>query len=83
MQGSINRLTDIFEKSMLGPAEDPAAASRVRAIELVQAQEDGLSTEEKVAMVMKFMKDTVMAETYMSLTDPEVRRYWVLGMLEA
>ena len=65
MQGSINRLTDIFERSMMGQlGEDPAVVSRNRAIELVQTQDDGLLTEQKVMMISHFMKDIVVAETY-------------------
>ena len=61
--------------------EDPAVASRNRAIELVQTQDDGLLTEQKVMMISHFMKDIVVAETCISLIDPEVRRGWILSIL--
>lgn len=82
MQGSINRLTDIFEKNMsTNVAEDPATASRNRAIGLVQELDDGLTTDQKIKLISFFMEDLVAANTYISLTDPEVRKGWVLVML--
>jgi hypothetical protein len=73
MQGSINRLTDIFEKSMMSHiAEDPATASRNHAMTLVQEYDDDLTVDEKIALVSYFAKDLVAANTYISLTDHEV-----------
>lgn len=82
MQGSINCLTDIFEKSMMSHlAEDPATTSRNRAIGLLQEQEDGLTTNKKIVMISCFMGNVIAANTYISLTDPEVRRGWLLSMI--
>jgi len=80
MQGSINRLTDIFEKSML-PSDDPAVTHRGRAIQHVQEAEDELSIENKVALILMFMKDNVVVDTYLSLTDIQVRRAWISHLL--
>jgi hypothetical protein len=82
MQASINRLTDIFKANMdRDMPEDPANAARDRAIGLVQEHEDNLTTEQKVQLVTCFMKDVIAANTYISLTDPEVRRAWINMML--
>ena len=74
--------TDIFEKSMtIHLAEDPATTSRNHAIRLLQEQEDGLMTDQKIAIISCFMEDVVTANTYISLTDPEVRQAWIFMML--
>ena len=80
MQGSINRLTDIFEKSM-AQGDDPGVERRSRALQLVQQTEDGLSVGDKVALIALFMKDNVAVETYLSLNDADVRRAWITTML--
>jgi hypothetical protein len=81
-QDSINHLTDIIEKSVMSHlAEDPATTSRNCAITLLQKQEDGLTTDQKIAMISCFMEDVVAANTYILLTDPEVRQGWILMML--
>ena len=72
----------IVEKSMMiHLAEDRATTSRNRAISLIQEQEDGLTTNQKIAMISCFMEDVVAADTYILLTDPEVRQGWILMML--
>ena len=60
---------------------DPATTARSRAIKLVQDQEDGLTTAQKIALIRCFMEDAVVADTYIMLTDPEVRQGWILEML--
>jgi hypothetical protein len=80
MQGSINRLTDIFEKSM-AQGDDPGVECRSRALQLVQQIEDGLSVGDKVALIALFMKDNVAVETYLSLDDADVCQAWITTML--
>lgn len=80
MQGSINRLTDVFEKSMT-QGDEPSVERRARALQLMQQIQDGLSVDDKVALIALFMKDDVAVETYLSLNDPEVRRAWITSML--
>jgi hypothetical protein len=83
MQGSINRLTEIFEKSMMSHiAKDPATASRNRAMTLVQEYDDDLTVDKKIALVSYFAKDLVAANTYISLTDHEVQKGWVRAILK-
>ena len=65
----------IVEKSMIiHLAEDRATTFRNCAIKLLQEQEDGLTTDQKIAMILCFMEDVVAANTYVLLTDPEVRQ---------
>ena len=80
MQGSINRLTDIFEKSM-AQGDDPGVERRSRALQLVQQAEDGLSVGDKVALIALFMKDNVAVETHLSLNDADVCQAWITTML--
>ena len=71
-----------YERGVSGHlAEDPATISRNRAIRLLQEQEDGLTTDQKIAMISCFMGDVVAANAYISLTDPEVRQGWIFMML--
>ena len=80
MQGSINRLTDIFEKSMV-PGEDPSIMRREKAMQFLQEVDDGLSVSDKVAMISIFMKQAVAVDTYLSLTDAELRQAWIREMV--
>jgi hypothetical protein len=64
------------------PSEDAGITRRERAMELLQTIDDGLSTDNKVALISKFMKDAVVIDTYLSLTDVEVRRAWLSQMLD-
>ena len=72
----------IVEKSMTIHVEDNATTSRDSAISLLQEQEDGLTSVQKIAMIFCFMEDVVAAKTYILLTDPEVRQGWILKMLK-
>jgi hypothetical protein len=80
MQGSINQLTDVFERSMVTP-EDGSVAHRNRAQERMQEVDDGLSTDDKVSMIYLFMNNATAADTYLSLNDSNIRRAWVMRML--
>ena len=80
MQGSLNRLTDIFAHSMLTP-EDGTAAQRNQAMQVLQEADDGLSMNDKVKMISMFMQNIVVADTYLSLTDIDLRRIWLQSML--
>jgi len=59
----------------------PATTSRNRAIRLIQEQEDGLTADQKIAMIIYFVEDNDLASTYVLLTDPEVRKGWILMTL--
>jgi hypothetical protein len=80
MQGSINRLTDVFERAMTSP-QDETSVKRNEAMQRLQVLDEGLTLEEKTKMIRLFMKDPVSADTYMVLNDDELRQNWVQSML--
>ena len=80
IQGSLDHLTDIFASSMMTP-EDGTITQRNQAIRFLQEVDDGLSTNDKVKMVSLFMNNIVVADTYLSLTDIDIRRAWLQAML--
>lgn len=81
IQGTINRLTDIFERSVNAPL-DPRAAGRGDTLQLLQSHDDGLSINERTKMVNLFAENHVMAEMYAGLVDDELRQSWLQGVLE-
>jgi hypothetical protein len=82
MQASINRLTDVFEKVMATP-EDLATTSVAQAVVRVRNVDDGLSTKEKEALIRQFGKNAVTVDTYLSLTDQDLRQAWIRKKLES
>ena len=81
MQGTMNRVTDIFEKSVTQPL-DPQAGAQDEALDFLQTREDGLSLTEQKKLVILFMKDAVIAQTYNRLVNEDLRRSWIAEMLE-
>jgi hypothetical protein len=81
MQGTMNRVTDIFEKSVMQPL-DPQSAVRSDVLHYVQTREDDLSLNERTALVKIFMKDYIAAETYVALVNDDLRRSWLAAMLK-
>jgi hypothetical protein len=77
MQGMLNRISDIFEKS----AEDPASAKLDDAIQRLQNTNDGLTMDEKTSMVNQFLMKPTIANAYMALTDDALRVNWLRVML--
>jgi hypothetical protein len=80
MQGTINCLADVFEKSMATP-EEGSVIHRDQAMQLVQEVEDELSAGEKAGLITHFMNNTIAADTYLSLKDPAIRKAWISSML--
>lgn len=80
MQGSINRLTDIFEKSM-GPPQDPLVERKTRALGLMQTRDDGLSVPDKVKLISNFDQHPMMIDTYLGLLDDELRQAWISSVV--
>jgi hypothetical protein len=81
MQGSINRLTDMMEKSLAAP--DTASKQRSEAMDLLQTQNDGLTVEEQSEMISKFIADAATAGAYLSLRgNDELRRNWLQHVLK-
>ena len=81
MQGAMNRVIDIFEKSVTQPL-DPQSAVRSDALHFLQTRKDNLSLNDRTKMVRLFMKDNIAAETYVALVNDDLRRNWLATMLE-
>jgi hypothetical protein len=81
MQGTMNRVSDIFERSVTQPL-DPQSATRTDALHFLQTRDDNLSLEQTTKMVRLFMKDNVAAETYIALVNTDLRRSWLADMLD-
>lgn len=62
-------------------AADGIVARRDKAMRLVQDVDDGLSNEEKVALVSHFMTNAVEADTYLSLVNDDVRQGWIRKLI--
>ena len=86
MQGSINRLTDVLKKSMVPPPpsfEELLSGRRMDAMQRLQATDDDhLSLTQQVGMVSLFNKDIKIVDTYLSLSNDNLRRCWMLTILE-
>jgi hypothetical protein len=82
MQGTMNRVTDIFEKSITQPI-DPQSGARDEALDLLQTREDGLSLDDMRKLVNLFMKDIVIVQTYIRLVNEDLRQIWLADMLAA
>jgi hypothetical protein len=80
MQGTMNRVTDIFEKSVTQPL-DPQSSVRSEALHYLQTREDDLNLNQTTQMVRVFMKDNIAAETYVALVNDNLRRNWLAQML--
>jgi hypothetical protein len=65
------------------PPEDGAGARRNQAIRRIQDFDDKLSTTDKVKMVTFFIKNIAVVDTYLSLTDPVIRRAWLKTLLDS
>lgn len=81
MHGTMNRVSDVFEKSVAQPL-DPQSAIRNEAFHFLQTREDNLSLDQKTKMVQRFMKDYIAAETYVALVNEDLRKNWLAIMLE-
>jgi hypothetical protein len=80
MQGSINRITDMFEKSVAMPL-DPHAAGRNEALHLLQTRDDGLTLAQQTQMLTIFMENHIAAEMYVALVNEDLRKSWLQSML--
>jgi hypothetical protein len=81
MQGTMNRVTNIFERSVAQPT-DLQAGARDEALDFLQTCEEGLSVADQKKLVILFMKDAVVAQTYSRLVNEDLRWSWIAEMLE-
>ena len=77
MQGTLNRITDIFEKS----TQDPASAKLDEAIQRLQTTDDGLTMDEKTIMINQFLVKPAITNAYLAITDDALRVNWLRVML--
>jgi len=81
LQASVNRLLDVFERFMATTLDDGTTARRLQVVQLVHEMDDGLSAMEKEDLIKQFMEKPVMADTYLLLRGPDLRRAWIQKML--
>jgi len=79
MQGSINRLADVLEKSIVAP--EPATR-KDEAVKCLQEVEEELSMAEKLKIIEQFGENASLGGTYLSLTDEPLRKAWIGGRLD-
>jgi hypothetical protein len=77
MQGTLNRITDIFEKS----TQDPSSAKLDEAIQRLQTTDDGLTMDKKTSVINQFLNKPSVANAYLALTDDALRVNWLRAML--
>jgi hypothetical protein len=82
MQGTMNRVLNIFKKSVL-QTTDPHLAAWDDTLNLLQTCKDGLTLDNKRRLILLFMKDIVIAQTYNRLTDEDSRQSCIAEMLAA
>jgi len=79
-------MTDVLEKSITSPLEVHSPVREAMRCLMSLDVEDGLSKEEKVAMVNKFVQDPSIANAYIALSLADnghsVRVDWVRSMLK-
>jgi hypothetical protein len=79
MQGAVNRLIVMFEKSIA--TQQVGLATLGQAVKRLQDVDDGLSAMEKVVLIRQFEKNVATANAYLSLTDQALRRLWIRSKL--
>jgi hypothetical protein len=78
MQGSINRLTDAFEKSMTTPL-DMVASKQNEAFVLLQSRDDNLDRAQVTKIIDIFRTDPSAVNAYIALSNDGMRRDWLHG----
>jgi hypothetical protein len=80
MQGTINRLTDVFEKSMV-PPQEAAVGRRGDTLQQLQERDDGFGREEKITLIRIFEERPNHIDTYLALTKDDIRQGWMRSLL--
>ena len=78
MQGSINRLTDAFEKSMTTPL-DTVSSKQNEAVLLLQSRDDDLDYDQVTKVIDIFRTDPSAVNVYIALSNDTMRRNWLHG----
>ena len=82
MQGTMNWVTDIFKKSVIWPV-DLQAGAWDEVLDSLQTCKNGLSLSKQKQLVILFMKDPVVAQTYNKLVNEDLRQSWIVEMFLA
>ena len=80
MGGSLQRFTEVFEKSLL-PQENPAANHHDKALQLLQERDDELNFEEKIIVISHLTENPTAVRTYLALTDDALRAGWLQSIV--
>jgi hypothetical protein len=79
VQGSINSLTATVRNSM---SIDPVTKVRQDALRMLQTRDDGLTEDQEVMMYHKIAANHALAQVYLALDKPVLRRKWLQVVLE-
>jgi hypothetical protein len=79
VQGSINSLTATVHDSMV---TDPFTKVQQDTLHMLQTRDDGLTDEQEVQMYHKFASNHALAQVYLALDKPALRRQWLKEVLE-
>jgi len=79
VQGSINSLTATVRDSM---SIDPVTKVRQDALRMLQTRDDGLTEDQEVMMYHKIAANHALAQVYLALDKPVLRRKWLQEVLE-
>ena len=77
MQGTLNRITDIFKKS----TQDPSSTKLDKAIQWLQSTDNDLTMDEKSSMINQFIMKPSIANAYLAITDDALRVNWFWAMM--
>jgi hypothetical protein len=71
---------DIIEKLLL-PQESPAAIQHDKAVELVQEHDNGLTFDERIALITYLTNNPTAVCTHLALKDDKYREGWVQSIV--
>ena len=86
IQETINRMTDILERSLAQQLSQPppsqgALEQKERALKFVHERDDGFDVAERDTLISIFEAQPTTIDIYLALTDSELRRAWISDLL--
>ena len=79
VQGSINSLAATVRDSMV---TNPVTKVRQDALHMPQTRDDGLTDKQEIQMYHKFASSHALAQVYLVLDKPALRKQWLKEVLE-
>ena len=81
---SMSSFAETVAAALSGNTPDTISApqQQASAVQQIQSQEQHLSVDERVSLIELFTSQPAHADTYIQLTDPEVRKVWVDNRLK-